>query len=234
MEPLPETAEALGELLAYGDARVATELARIGSGVQAVVPTCVGVSLSLKTERFTFTLVADSHAALEMDTSQYLDDDGPCIEAVETDETVATSTAGPLDEDRWLLSARAEAAHGVESSLSLPIRGHHGEVVAGVNLYAATADAFDGHHAEIARICRAWTPGVVTNADLSFSTRLEAVATPDRIRDQTAVHQAIGMFAEFKDLDIETAATRLREAAAQAHIAEAQAAQVIIRLLTIK
>lgn len=234
MEPLPETAEALAELLAYGDTTVATELARIGSGVRALVPACVGVSLSLKTERFTFTLVADSDAALEIDTAQYLDDEGPCIEAVQTDETVATSTAGPLDEDRWRLFARAEAANGVESSLSLPIRGHHGEVVAGVNLYASTAGAFDGHHAEIARICHAWTPGAVKNADLSFSTRLEAAATPDRIRDQAAVHQAIGMFAEFKNLDMETAASRLREAAAQAHITQAQAAHVIIRLLSVQ
>jgi hypothetical protein len=127
--------------------------------------------------------------------------------------------------------AQASAVHGVESSLSLPIV-RDGRVVAGVNLYASTADAFVGHHEELAAVCHAWAPGIVTNADLAFRTRLEAAATPQRMRDQSLVDQAIGMLAESQQLDIETAAERIRQAALCAGISESKAAQTIVRALT--
>ena len=104
--------------------------------------------------------------------------------------------------------------------------------MAGVNLYASTEDAFAGHHEELAAICRAWAPGAVTNADLAFSTRLEAVATPARMREQTLVDQAVGMLAESQHLHTSAAADRLREAAARAGISQSQAAQTVIQVMS--
>jgi len=101
-----------------------------------------------------------------------------------------------------------------------------------VNLYASTAEAFEGHHEELAAICRSLAQAAVANADLEFSTRLEAMATPERMREQDLVDQAIGMLAATLDLGVETAAERLRGAAARAGISEAQAAETIIRLLS--
>jgi GAF domain-containing protein len=230
MEPLPETFEAIQRLSQYGDSQIAAELLRIGRQVQQVVPEVVGVSIGLPAEQFTFTLVADTSLAHEMDVMQYVDD-GPCVQALHSGDVVETDLDDLLDEDRWLMFARASALHGVESSLSLPIV-REGQVVAGVNLYASAPDAFVGHHEELAAICRAWAPGAVTNADLAFSTRLEAAATPGRMRDQSLIDQAIGMLAESQQVDTETAAARLREAALRAGISEAQAAQTIIRALS--
>jgi len=230
MEPVPETLEAIRRLTRYGDTEVATELLRIGRQVSELVPETVGVSLGLLADRLTFTLVASNEIAQQMDAVQYLDD-GPCVASVRDGSTVATSFEDLFDEDRWQLFARAMSAHGIQSSLSLPII-RHGRAVAGVNLYASTPDAFDGHHEELARICGAWAPGAVANADLSFSTRAEAAATPGRMRDQNAVDQAIGMLAESQHVDTDTSAERLRQAADRAGISESQAARLIIRLLS--
>jgi GAF domain-containing protein len=230
MEPLPETFEAIQRLTRYGDTQMAGELVRIGRQVLEVVPEIVGVSVGLPGDRFTFTLVASGELAQGLDTAQYLDN-GPCVEAMHTGETVATELGDLFDEGRWRLFARASAAAGVESSLSLPVV-RDGRVIAGINLYASKPDAFVGHHDALAAICRAWAPGAVTNADLAFTTRLEAAATPDRMRDQNVVDQAIGMLAESQHVDTETAALRLREAALRAGIGEAQAAQIIIRALS--
>ena len=59
------------------------------------------------------------------------------------------------------------------STVTLPVLAG-GAVVGSINLYAASAEAFVGHHEAIARIFDAWAPGAVTNADLSFSTRAVA------------------------------------------------------------
>lgn len=230
MEPIPETYIALKVLAEYGESELADELLGMGRRVKQVVPELVGMSFSVHADNFTFTLVADSRLAMELDAVQYVDD-GPCIAVPREGEAVQTTTEDLLDEGRWLMFARAEAARGVESSLSLPITSN-GRVVAGVNLYASTPDAFDGSVDELTEACGAWAPGVVANADLSFATRREAVATPGRVRDQQAVDTAIGLLAEAQDIHVDVAAERILDAASRAGITEAQAARAIIRVLS--
>jgi hypothetical protein len=230
MEPLPETVAAVQRLAEYGDTDIAVELFRIGREVQEVVPEVVGVSLTLPADEFTFTLVATNEEAQQMDAAQYLDD-GPCVDAIHSGDTIETDVSQLLDENKWLMFARASAANGIESTLSLPIV-RKGRAIACVNLYASSPDAFVGHHEELAAVCRGWAPGAVANADLAFRTRLEAAATPQRMDDQDVVDQAIGMLAATLRMEVADAADRLRQAAVRAGITESQAAKTIIRLLS--
>ena len=230
MEPLPETLSAVQRLAEFGDTEVALELFRIGREVQALVPETVAISLGILADGLTFTLVASNDVGHRMDAVQYVDD-GPCVHAMESGDTIETDVASLLDEGRWSLFARASSADGIESTLSVPIV-RNGRVVAGVNLYASTTDAFEGHHDELAAICGGWSPGIVTNADLAFATRLEAVATPSRMQEQDLVDQAIGMLAASLDLDPDDAAERLRAAAARANITVARAAGIVVGVLS--
>ena len=100
-----------------------------------------------------------------------------------------------------------------------------------MNLYAATPGAFVGHHDELAEALHASAAQAVTNADLSFSTRLAAVEAPQRLEEQYEVNIALGIIAESQGVDIATAQERLRQAAARAHISEGQAARAIRGLL---
>lgn len=230
MEPLPETVAAVERLAEYGDTEMAVELFRIGREVQEVVPDTVGVSLGLPADGFTFTLVASSELALRMDAVQYVAD-GPCVEALASGELIETDVAGLLDEDRWVMFAQATSANGIESTLSIPIV-RNGRVIAGVNLYASTRDAFAGRHEELAAICRGWAPGAVTNADLAFRTRLEAVATPMRMQEQDLVDQAVGMLAASLYIDLEDAHERIRLAAVRSGTTVTQVARTLIGVLS--
>jgi GAF domain-containing protein len=94
-----------------------------------------------------------------------------------------------LDEEQWRLFSQATAAAGVATALSLPIV-REGRVLAGINLYAGSEDAFDGHHEELAGLAGGWAAGAVANADLSFSTRLQAAEAPPRARVRQAAARA--------------------------------------------
>ena len=98
----------------------------------------------------------------------------------------------------------------------------------GVNLYASTADAFTGHHDDLALLMGTTAAEAVSNADLSFSTRLEARAAPAQIRDRTAIDTAVGLLAALRHSDIDTARRQLIEAAARAGITEALVARVLV------
>lgn len=144
LEPLPATSRVVAELdVLSSDDDLLDQLLVVGRAVRRVVPTCRGLSLALVEQGVTLTLVASDEDALALDAVQYLDERG------------------------WHLFAAASAARGVASSLSLPVL-REGVVVGSVNLYAATARAFDGHHHELVDLLGAWAGGAVTKADLSL------------------------------------------------------------------
>ena len=230
MKPIPETVEALRELTRFGDETIARALLRISHDVERIVPEAVGVSLSLISDNLTFTMTATSAPAAEIDGMQYLDG-GPCVETLHTGERRSYHVGDVVDEERWQLFARATSAAGIESTLSLPIL-NHGVVVAGANLYASTMDAFEGHHEELADACGAWAEGAVRNADLGFTTRFEAAQTPDRLRTENLVDQAVGALMSRWAISVEEAEDRLRDAAQRAGITDGQMARAILGLFT--
>jgi GAF domain-containing protein len=197
----------------------------MGRIAKRTVPATVGLSLALLKDGLTLTLVASSDQISALDAVQYLDG-GPCVEAAHEARVIAVDRDNILDEGRWQMYAQATAASGVASSLTLPI-SRQGRVVGTVNLYAATADAFDGHHPELAEALTGSAQSVVTNADLSFSTRLAAAAEPTRLADADAINIAVGIISASQDVDIPTAQERLLLAATRAGITQAQAARAV-------
>ena len=212
LEPLPETREALLSLGRWSDRDLTAELIHQGEMAEDIVPNLVGLSLALVRDGLTFTIAATSEQLTLLDAIQYAFG-GPCVEAALHDSTVLSgdTDAGLLDEQRWVQFARAGAAHGVLSTLSMPIH-KDGRVVAGVNLYAATPNAFAGREQRLAALLGAWAPGAVHNADLSFSTRASAREAPQVLNDSGVVDQAT---------DVVIAACGVDEARARGIIADA-------------
>lgn len=227
MEPLAETREALAELVSFDDPDVDELLQDLGDRARGIVPELVGLSLGLASEGLTFTIVASGTASAALDAAQYLDG-GPCVEVTEgRSELLDTTLGDPLDEERWSLYARVGAAAGVASSLSMPVF-RDGRRVGGVNMYASTVDAFRGHHDDLALLMGTTAAEAVSDADLSFSTRLEAAAAPSQLRDRATIDTAIGLVAALRNSDLDTAQRLLVEAAARAGINEALVARVLV------
>ena len=214
MEPVPETSQALALLLGYGD-ELDAELRELSVAVLRIVPDCVGMRLGLLREGLTFTLVSSDSEVAGLDTLQYLAG-GPDPVPTGDDATAVPSAPEP-------------SLAGVRSTLSLPITDG-AEVVASLNLYASTDNAFDGRTTELARAVGGLESGIVANADLSFSTRLSAAATPVRLEDQGVVERAAGLLAGRLETDLDAAAARLHEAAARAGINVVQLARALWRL----
>jgi len=225
VEPLPQTAEALRELARVGEESLGHAFYAMSSRVRAVVPELVGLSLAVIEDDVTLTLVASTEQLAALDALQYLDG-GPCVADVERAEPLDVNVEDLLDEGRWELYARASAATGVASSLSLPVM-NGSRVVGGVNLYAATPDAFAGKHEEIASAIGSDAKFAVANADLSFSTLKQAMEAPARLRESGDINVALGIISESQGVNIPVARERLRNAAARAGITEAQAARAL-------
>jgi GAF domain-containing protein len=173
--------------------------------------------------------VATDLQAAALDAFQDLDG-GPCVQAVHDNEVLDVETA--LSEEHWSMYARATAAKGIQSSLSMPLVDRARVVVGGVNLYASAPGVFEDHIDEVAEVVGAWAPAAVRDADLSFSSRLRAAEAPGVLADQADVDMATGLLAASQHIDTTTAEQRLREAAKRVGIAPADVARTVIEVHT--
>ena len=224
---MPETREALAEFVTLDDPDVDELLADLGRRAQAIVPDLVGLSLGLAHEGLTFTLLASSSGVASIDAAQYVEG-GPCVEVTEGRlESAEVDMSDPMDEEQWRLFSLVSAASGVASSLSLPIYRNDTQM-GGVNLYASAPDAFAGRHEQLADALGGRAAEAVTNADLAFSTRLEAAAAPQQMRDRIEIETATGLLAARSGTELEVAQRLLREAAVRSGVPVALVARVLV------
>jgi GAF domain-containing protein len=226
VEPIPETRAALHQLSEHQDDDVEGQMLQLAGDARRLVPSLVGLSLTQVSDGVTLTYVSAPDVAGTLDALQYVDA-GPCEAAAQLGEHVAVDHRDLLDEGRWQLFAQASAATGVLSTLSLPIVDGS-TVTGGVNLYGGRSDSFAGHHEALAELFGAWAAGAISNADLSFSSRLEAVKAPARIEDANTISTAIGVLSETHHVSFEQAEDNLRQAAARAGVPVAALALLIV------
>ena len=212
MEPVPGTAEVLRSLRESGAGDVEAALRELATRIAEVVPSCIGLSLSVARGGLTFTLASTGAGVAGLDGVQYLVG-GPCIDTALEDVEITVDDV--LDEERWQRFAIAAAASGVHSTLSLPLTTA-GLGAGSVNIYAAHAHAFAGSRDALREIVGAGVDLAVTNADLSFRTRASADAGPQSLRALDVVEQAVGYLMAAERIDAERARGRLVEAAERA------------------
>jgi GAF domain-containing protein len=232
VEPIPETSEAVSDLASFwdGEGDLLEQLKELAGRVREIVPDCVGISVASSEHGVTFTLVATETEIAALDAVQYLDG-GPCATGLEREEVLEMSGNDAFSEEGWRLFASATSASGIESTLTLPILVD-GEVTGTVNLYGAYPHTFDAHHESIAAVFDAWAPYAVANADLGFSTRELAERAPGVLHEELRMDVAVGILASIHEIDTATARERLREAAEQAGVSEADVARQVIADVT--
>lgn len=228
MEFIPETLQALGELDPWLDDDLVNHLSHAAERAQAIAPHLAGMSLAMRANGVTFTLIATADELARLDAVQYLRT-GPCVEALDHGRGIATTEGGLFSEERWQELASVGAALGVRSTVTFPIISD-GDVVGTLNLYGRTEDSFVGKHQELADTLSAWAPGAVTNADLAFSTLEAARRAPGQMRRDALVDTATGILAAQLTIGVDEARERLESAALRAGIPVGDLAQTVITL----
>ncbi|MBB2924621.1 ANTAR domain-containing protein [Cellulomonas cellasea] len=224
MEPVPGTAEVLRALRESGAEDLEGALRDLADRIAEVVPSCVGVSLSVAHGGLTFTLASSSADVARLDAVQYLVG-GPCIDTALEDVEIQLDDV--LDENRWQRFAVAAAAAGVRSTLSLPL-GVTGVGPGSINVYAADEHAFAGSREALRDVVGAGVDVAVTNADLPFRTRTAAAVAPRDLRALDLVEQAVGYLMASERIDAERARERLAEAAERAGVDLVAVARALI------
>ncbi len=136
--------------------------------VDAVAPAMFAGITMLVDDRVTTQAFTDPTCP-HIDQAQYESGHGPCLDAFTTGSMVVVDS---LERDaRWPEFAAAALAHGVRSTLSMPLVSGDDSVGA-LNFYAGTDGAFDADATEIGRLFAAQATVVLVNAQAYWGARL--------------------------------------------------------------
>lgn len=214
MDPIPETAQLLASLDAGNQDRITATMRRVAQDAARLVPSMVGLSLTLGEHGLTLTLVASDDVAHALDGVQDLL--GGAYAAALLDGR-GDAVADPLSEERWAEHAEATSTGSVRSSLSFRL-DDEAALTGELTLYAADPGAFDGLEDAVRRVLGVQGGPGVTNGDVPFRSLADARDAAARLADHDLVERAVGFVAASRKVAVAEARTLLRAAAARAGV----------------
>jgi GAF domain-containing protein len=189
-----------------GDATMGDTLTRVAELTTEAVPPAVYVGITLLIEDRIGTYVFTHPEVPEIDRAQYDTGDGPCVDAYRTGEVMVI--ASTLATDRWTEFARCAAAHGVRSTLSLPLIAGSSTIGA-LNLYAEVEQAFGPADTEAAQRFAGQAAFLLANAQAYWDARMLNEGLEAAMVHRATIEQAKGLIMAATRCDPDQAFRRL-------------------------
>jgi GAF domain-containing protein len=193
----------------HADRELADVLTEITGIARRAMPSIEAASVTLIRGEKPFTAAFDGQMALDADELQYERGYGPCVDAGRAGQMLLVDDM--RNEQRWPDYARDAAAHGVLSSLSVPLP-FQGATIGALNTYAGRPQFLDDNDVEIAEEVAAWVGVAVGNAEAAART----MENPNHLRtammSRAIIEQAKGILMERHKIKEDEAYTILTHA----------------------
>lgn len=193
MSPADPTLAALGRLqsllLNVADVNgFLQQLAELAAGVVDPPASC-GIDAHLDGRALTF--VSSDDLANRLDETQFELGDGPCLQAMQTGQSVYVSDVAT--ERRWAPYVAVARDLGLQSSFSLPLNTH-GKTVGALNLFAFHAPhAFDAEQQQRCSIFAAQASGALQLATRHLEDNQLLDQLEHALTSRTVIDQAMGI-----------------------------------------
>jgi GAF domain-containing protein len=146
-------------------------------------------SVSVKDHGKRVTPASSEKIATDLDQVQYDHDEGPCIDAMNTGQEIASF---PLDEERWKRFAPVALASGVKGMFSLPLRTER-ETIGALNLYSRNEEGPGESERELGRMFARQAAVVVANSLAFADSRKLSEQLQEALQSREVIGQAKGM-----------------------------------------
>lgn len=136
------------------------------------------------------TAVFTDPEALEIDESQYTTGQGPCLDAFRNQAIFRIDSTS--NENRWPEFAKVASAHGIRSTLSLPIIAR-AEGLGALNLYSRDLAAFDDKAADRMMTFARHAAIVLANTQVYWDARQLSENLEQALHSRSTIDYAIGI-----------------------------------------
>jgi GAF domain-containing protein len=208
MNNVAELHEALARVV-HADRELSEVLTEITQIARRAMPSVEAASITLIRGEKPFTAAYDGQMALDADELQYVRGYGPCMDAGRAGQVLLVDDM--RRDQRWPDYAQHAAAHGVLSSLSVPLP-FQGVTIGALNTYAGRSQVFDDHDVELAEEVAAWVAVAVGNAEASARTSKDLTQLRTVMMSRALIEQAKGILMERHKIKEDEAFTMLTHA----------------------
>lgn len=192
-----------------------TVLAAVADLALKSTPPAAAVSITVLTGDRASTPVSTSQVALDLDEAQYAQGYGPCVDAVLAGDIMEMVDA--RTETRWPEFATAAVDAGAFSVLSVPIPMTPA-LAAGVNVYAAEANAFSTDDRDRLTGLVEFAGAAIANLQLVEESKVLVLQLQIAMQSRAVIDQARGILMAQHGCDAEEAFAILRRTSQQANI----------------
>ena len=229
MNNMTELHEALVRVVLAGRelSDVLSEITRIACGV---MPSVEAASITLIRGEEPFTAAYEGQMALDADELQYERGYGPCMDAGRAGQVLLIDDM--RSDQRWPDYAQHAAAHGVLSSLSVPLP-FQGVTIGALNTYAERPQVFDDHDVELAEEVAAWVAVAVGNAEAAARTSEDLNQLRTMMMTRAFIEQAKGILMERHKIKEDEAFTILTHASQRTNTKLRDVAAELVRTGTL-
>jgi len=225
MDSLPELHEALARIV-VADRELSDVLTEIIGIARSAMPNVDAASITLIRAEKPFTAAYDGQMALDADELQYERGYGPCMDAGRAGQMFLIDDM--RTEQRWPDYAQHAAAHGVLSSLSVPLP-FQGATIGALNTYAGRPQVIDDHDIELAEEVAAWLAIAIGNAEAAARTSEDLTQLRTAMMSRASIEQAKGILMERHRIKEDDAFTILTHASQQTNTKLRDVAEELVR-----
>jgi GAF domain-containing protein len=152
-------------------------------------------------------MAATSHRAIELELYQAQVHHGPCVETIETGETVALAGAEELSR-RWPDFGRAMGAAGFATVLASPMRWHE-RALGGLNIFWSASRTLSADEQDLAQAFADISTLVLMQSPLADDLDTIAQRLRTALQGRVTIERAKGVLAQTDDLEMDEAFARL-------------------------
>ena len=188
-EPLARSLSALSRFF-VGDGTLQDTLARVAEHAQEALPATAMTGITMLVDGRAKTAVFTDDTAPEIDSAQYETGTGPCLDAFRHRQIFRIDDT--TKDDRWPVFCEAAAAHGVRSTLSIPLVANH-EGLGALNLYSRTPNGYSEEDEEVAGQFGVQAAIVLANAQAYWDAHLLSQNLATAMQSRAVIEQAKGI-----------------------------------------
>jgi GAF domain-containing protein len=188
-ESLTKGLEAMSRFF-VGDATLQDTLHRVSELACAAVSSADMVGITMLVEGRPRTAVFTDDTAPQIDAAQYESGVGPCLDAFRYQQVFRIDD---MEKDKqWPAFSEAAGAHGIQSSLSLPLLARH-EGVGALNLYARSTAGFSDDDVQIGLQFATQAAIVLANAQAYWDAHQLGQDMAEAMKSRATIEQAKGI-----------------------------------------
>jgi GAF domain-containing protein len=216
VEPLARLVTTAGAIEGLRDLFAAEEpldliAARVAKTAVAAIPNADTVSITVLSWPNPRTAASTDSRATDLDAEQYASGRGPCLEAALS--RVPVRAVMSEAHHRWPEFVEAAQRVGIRASLSVPLVvggvDEEQELVGSLNIYSATASAFDPFDEELMRLYSAAAGQAITNAGRWQHSRATVTQLEQALVSRSDIDMAKGALIALHGCDPQEAFAKL-------------------------